>query len=97
MTELNFDYGMAIRQAELVEEIADEMSWLAEHKMKTAIESVAASWQGEAARQFTDYCQQKQDDIITQAQKLADIAVNIRQVAQAIREAEERAKELMGQ
>jgi WXG100 family type VII secretion target len=95
MGEINFNYRQAINQAGQLDANARELRNLANGRVQKSIESVAVSWQGEAAQQFLSYCTQMQENIRTEAKRLEDIASSIRRAAEAIRDAEERARALM--
>ena len=95
MSSINFNYNQAISQANQIEGIANEMLRLASNNFRNTIDSIGASWKGEAAQQFLGYCAKTQGDIEAQARSLQSIAGRIRDVARNIKEAEERAKALM--
>jgi WXG100 family type VII secretion target len=93
MAIMDFNYGLAIRQANQVDEIAKEMQNIANRQLQSAVDSIEACWQGDASKQFLGYCTTTQEDIRIQARKLQDLANRVRTVARIIEEAEQRAKE----
>ena len=97
MAIMNFNYNQAIRQANQVDAVANDMLNVANKQLQTTLDSIGACWGGDASKQFISYCATTQADIQTQAKKLQDLARRIKQVAQIIEEAEERAKELQQQ
>ena len=94
---MNFNHRKAIRQARKVETIANEMMDVADRQLRSASNSIEASWKGEASRKFISHLYRTQTDIRTEARKLKDLARRIRSVAKIIEEAEQRAKELQRQ
>lgn len=97
MAIMNFNYGRAINQADQVDAIAEEMLKVANKQLQSTVDSIGASWRGEASKQFLEYCTSTQADIRTQAKRLQDLARRIKNVARIIEEAEQRAKELQRQ
>lgn len=97
MAILNFNYNQAIKQANQIDTVANDMLSVANKQLQTTLDSIGTCWQGDASRQFIGYCATTQTDIRTQAKKLQDLAHRIREVAKIIRDAEEKAKEIQGQ
>jgi WXG100 family type VII secretion target len=96
MAIMNFDYGRAISQASQIEGVSREMTALANRQFKATLESMGACWKGEASQLFLTQCGAMQSDLLTQARRLQELAARIREVARIIKEAEERARTLMG-
>ena len=89
---IEFNYEKAIKQAKEVEKIAAEMLDEANKNLQPTIDSIGVCWRGEASQQFIQYCNSARDDIKTQVKNLNDLARRIRETAEAIKKAEERAK-----
>lgn len=93
MAIMDFDYNRAIRQANEVDQIADEMMSIADNKLGHAVETLNLSWDGTSADQFLGHCRNTMNDIKSEAKKLKNYASRIRNVAKILEEAEQRAKE----
>jgi len=97
MAILNFNYNQAINQANQINTIAIDMLSVANKELQSSIDSLGASWQGEASQQFIEYCAITQDDIRAQSESLKNLAERMKEVARIIKEAEDRARELQRQ
>ena len=89
---IEFNYNNAISQAELIEGIVKDMRDVANKDLQTTVDSISASWRGDAAQQFLRYCFTAQGDVKSQAAKLEKLATDIRRVAKVIKDAEDKAK-----
>jgi len=94
MAIMNFNYNLAISQANQVDTVATDMLNVANRDLQNTLDSIGASWQGESAQQFIGYCTTTQTEIRKKAGELQDLARRIREAARIIKEAEERAREL---
>jgi uncharacterized protein YukE len=97
MAIMNFNYNKAIKQAEKIESVADDMQNIANRQFQTAINSISVCWKGDASAAFNRYCVATQTDMRAQSSKLLDLGKRIREVAKILKEAEEKALELQRQ
>ena len=91
MRQITFDYGKAIRQAEEVDRIAQDMRQIASRQMDTAAENLRVTWKGKAARQFLANLDRDRFAVMDRARELEELGKQIRSTAQIIREAETQA------
>jgi len=96
MANINFNYNQAMKQADQIDAIADEMFSLADNKYDNTIDALTACWKGEASQRFVNHCNVTKTDITTQAKKLRDAADKIRVIARTVKDAEEKVKGLIG-
>ena len=94
MAIMNFNYKQAINQASQIETVASDMLGMANKQLQSTMDSIGVCWRGGASQQFLNYCATTQAYIKTQVTNLQNVALQIREVARIIKEAEERAKEL---
>jgi WXG100 family type VII secretion target len=87
--EMNFAEAKA--QANRLDDIASDMKRLAEKGMSEAISQLSSGWKGESATAYFAKSELLRNNILTTAQQIAEIADNIRRIAQRIYEAEMKA------
>ena len=92
MAITNFDYNLAIQQANRIDAVAGEMKSVADNEMQSSLDSLNACWRGEASRQFINCCVATQADIKAQAGNLQNIAGRIREAANILKDIEDRAR-----
>lgn len=93
-TIINFDFGKATRQAQQIDDIADDLNSIATKTFNDAINSIHASWKSEAANMFLEHCEATRSDILNRVKELRDIAQKIRAEIKRLKEAEEKAKQV---
>ncbi|MDR1605189.1 MAG: WXG100 family type VII secretion target [Gracilibacteraceae bacterium] len=88
----NFNYAKAIGQASQIEAVADDMRNLASGRLRGALDSINAAWDGETSKLFLRHGEETKQRITARANELTKLAERIRQVARILKEAEERAR-----
>lgn len=94
--EIEMNFEAAKRQADKLDNIADELDRLSKNRFNDTLQSVSAAWKGESATLYVNKGVKLQGDITQNAVDFRSIAQEIRAIAQRIYEAEmanyERAK-----
>lgn len=88
------DYNNAIRKADELDEIAENLSRIANERMDDALRKVSDSWGGQNSRVYISKGNTVQSQISTTAHQLRNTAKAIRTVAGNTKRAELRAWEL---
>jgi len=96
-SEILFNYHQAIRQAEKLDNVANNLSRLSGDRMESTIGTLNSAWQSDNSPQYIRKVQKVQTDITKSADKLRKIAGAIRTTAEAVRNAELRALEIAKQ
>ena len=84
MAATDYDYGQAMKQADIIDQIAAELFTLADSEVDSAMDSINRYWQGDAARAFIGNCAATQDDLRQRAQSLRDASQRLRDLAKTI-------------
>ena len=91
---IKLNYEKAIRQAERLETMGNEMSSMANDEYENTLNGIAAAWNGDNSAAYLEKARQLKDKIITTAKNLQLIADEIRRKAKRIFDAEMAALEL---
>lgn len=91
---LEFDFTLAMRQAQQLDELADELATLADGRFAGTMQQVAGNWKSDAAGRYLQKGATLQGNMGKTAQELKAAASNIRLAARRIQEAEEAARRL---
>ena len=97
MARIEFNFERAKQQAKKLEETAREMKRLGANSIDNTLVELRSSWSGENADAYILKGRTLQQQLAETAQELENIAESIRRVAQAIYEAEMRAREIVQQ
>ena len=91
---LEIDYRWAYRQADELDEIASDISKLADEKLKEGIDTVAKNWKSNSSDKFQGKCREVQSDTKGAADYVRNIASSVREIARAAEEAEREARRI---
>lgn len=89
--EIEIDFSRAICQAQELEEIAGQLSMIANAHIENAIKMLESSWKGENANLIEEKGQVIPTDIYETADDLLKVARNIRSTADIVYRAEKAA------
>lgn len=89
--EIEIDFARAISQAQELEEIASQLSEIAQAHVEGAILMLEASWKGENAIAFEEKGKMLTGDMYETADDLIKVAKNIRTTADIVYRAEKAA------
>ena len=92
--EIEIDFSRAITQAQELEEIAKELSQIANAHIAGALEMLALSWHGENAERYADKGKVLTNDMFETADDLIKGARNIRDTAGIVYNAEKAAVQI---
>ena len=84
--QINFDEACA--QAQKLEDCAEEMKRLANQKLTSTLQEMAANWKGESADAYFAKAETVRSSIASTSEKLRSIAASIRTQAQRTYDAE---------
>ena len=93
-SRIEIDFAAANSQASKLEEIAEEMTRLANQQLAGTIETITSGWQGETAAAYISKAQTVKNNIAQTAKMLTAIAQTIRADAKRIYAAEKAALEI---
>ena len=88
LSEINFNYQRAVRQASQLDDIARRLKTAATADMENILAEVNRAWQSDSTPQYIAKGRKVKGDISTTAQNLKDIASAIRTIAERVRAAE---------
>ena len=88
LSEINFNYNRAVRQAGQLEEVAQNLTRAASNDMESIFSEISRAWQSDSAPRYIQKGQKVQTDIGKIAKNLREIAKAIRTIAQRVRDAE---------
>lgn len=94
METIEMDFKNANRQADELEQIAQDLVTLSEDHFQPWLAAVAASWKGDNASVFCKKGTAASDGLSASAADLQQIAAAIRQIAQNTYDAEKRSCEI---
>lgn len=94
MSQLEFDFGATVRQANKLSEIANELEKISQKKMTSTMGSLAQGWKGDGATAFQAKATQLETKIQNTASNLERVSLKIKRVAKAAYIAEMKAKQL---
>lgn len=95
--EIRFDYQQALSRAKALEEIAGEMTSLAQNSLAGSLQILSGGWKGEAATAYLNKGAMLEEKIIKSAKNLRGTAATIRTIAKTIYDAEMYALQLAQQ
>ena len=78
---IQINYSRANRQAEELENAANELKMIANSKMEQSCSSIGRNWQGENADKYLHKMRTVQNDILTVSRDLKNTAQSIRRIA----------------
>lgn len=85
---IEFDFRQAVRRAEELEEISDNLKKLADEELEASLQSLQTAWKGEAATAYLTKGSMLKDKIIKSSGDLKKTAATIRNVAKRTYDAE---------
>lgn len=94
MGKIEFDFNMAIRQANRLSEIAADIEKLSDKKIASTMRDVSYNWTGTNAGQFIAKGNAVKSAVNITAGNLEKTALNIKTIARQIYQTELRAKEI---
>ena len=90
-----FDYNPTIRQARLLESLAEDLTYLSRHKMANLHASLADTWQGPTSTLAINFSLETQQAFQKIAQSVSKHAQALRQTANYIHDAEMQAMQVI--
>ena len=88
LSEINFNYEQAMRQARTLEELAEKITNASERDMGDILNDVNSAWKSDNSAQYLKKGQKVKEDMLTTAENVERIAATIKTIAARIREAE---------
>lgn len=88
---IEFDFRQAIKRAEELEEIAEDMKRLANNELEGTMQSLSSAWKGEAASAYLTKGTRLQEKVLKSSRDLKKTATTIRNVARRTYNAEKAA------
>ena len=88
LSEINFNYQRAVKQAGQLESVAGKLKKAAEQNMEGILNDVYRAWKSDNSGQYIKKGQKVEQDIKTCARNLTEIARAIRTIAERVRQAE---------
>lgn len=93
--QIQMDYTNAVRQADSLLEIADELKRTANSGLQDCISQISGNWTGTNATVYIDKCNSLQSKILQSSNKLQRTAEVIKKVAKNTYNAEMQARDIM--
>lgn len=87
-SEIRFNFKTAIRQAERLEESAEQLKRLAKRSLESSLDTLSGSWKGENAGAYIQKGVTLQREIADTSDELERVASDIRRIAKRIYDAE---------
>lgn len=81
LTSIQIDFNRAMKQADRLDDLAYELTGLAQNQINGAMQEIHYSWTGEAAEQYLKKGQIIEEKVIQSASQLKKIAAVIRTTA----------------
>ena len=94
MANIELDFRNAKRQAEKLEQLANDLERLSARKFDDTLGDLAANWKGECANAYLQKAYKLESDMKGTASDMRKTAAQIRKTAKRIYDAEMYAKEL---
>ena len=94
LSDINFNYDRAIRQAERLEALSVRLRKAASEDMERVLGTVNRAWQSVSAPAYIRKGEKVEADIQTMAEDLKKTAVKIRTIAEQVREADMEARRI---
>ncbi len=91
---IEFDFRLAIEQADKIDELADSLEALSSKKLAGTMQDIANNWKGERAGEYVNKGAQLQTRMSSSASTLKGIASDIRTIAKRVYDAEMAALEI---
>ncbi len=85
---IQMDFNKAKRQANALEQVAGNMRTLSNSKFDGTLNQLAVNWTGDNSRKFIGKGQHLQQNMVTTADAIQEVAEAIREIARVIYEAE---------
>ena len=94
MSTISIDFYKAMRQADKLDDQAENLRNMARGKYNESMQMLAGNWQSESADEFFKKADRLRREIESTAKDLEIIAGNLRRAAKRIYEAEKKAQEI---
>ena len=88
-----FNYNQTVEQAQLLDELANDIQNQCCKKMSELCENIKAAWSGQAANTYKKYVTGVRDDMLKKAKYIRDTAGFLRTAANKMKAADEAAKQ----
>ena len=86
--EITMNFRSAIRQADRLESVAEQMNSMAQQRFSASIQELSVGWKGENANAYLRKCESLKQKIGETAKQLRGVAADIRSIAQRTYDAE---------
>ena len=94
LSDVNFNYERAIRQAERLEALSVRLRKAANEDMERVLGAVSRAWQSVSAPAYLRKAEKVEADIQTMAEDLKKTAAKIRTIAEQVRQADMEARRI---
>lgn len=94
IAKIEFDYREALKQANKLDEIANNIKHLASENIENTLSTLNGGWQGDSASAFIAKGRTLKDNTLRTASDLTNAADKIRKIAKQIHDAEVAAFEI---
>ncbi len=89
---IKFNYQQTIQQAQLLEQMATDLSGKTKHRLTGVKDTLNAAWTGNSGKLFIKFLTDAEADLDAKAKYLRGVAEYLKKSAQKIKAAEEAAK-----
>ena len=91
---IQYNFAQAMRQADELDDLANQLTRLAENNVRNVMSNVQHNWEGESASIFLSKAEKSRNDIMQTARQMRNVASGIRKAARNVRAAEEQARQI---
>lgn len=91
---ITMNYRRANSAADELDELAEQLTKMAQSQMGDSLQDISNNWKGESAELFIRKGENLQQQIVNSAKKLKDTAAAVRKIAQTTRNADLQALEI---
>ena len=97
LSEINFNYDRAVRQAERLEEMSARLERTADRDMEDLLDGIYRAWKSASATAYLRKGQKAEESVQAMAADLKKLARRIRTVAEQVRRAELEARRIVNE
>ena len=96
MGKIDTDFNEAIRQAEALEGLADQINTLGVNGLQNTLQNISCNWKGENANIFLEKGDRFKEELLDTAHELRSIAESLKARAKWVYDVEQVTQELIG-